>query len=67
MIYLFAFSAVKKFVNKVLTCLASIKLSQNDWLIKTNSSPIGEFILILNTDWQRNNWMLVKHFYKSKH
>ena len=41
------FDFVKRFVNKV-----------NDWLIKTNSSPIGEFILILTNDWPRNNWML---------
>ena len=41
------FGSVERFVNKV-----------NDWLIKTNSSPIGEFILILTNDWPRNNWML---------
>ena len=48
-------------------CLASIKLSQNVWLVKTNSSPIGEFIFILNIDWRRNNRMLLNHFFKSKH
>ena len=41
-------SSVKTFVNKV-----------NDWLIKTNSFLIGEFIFVLNTDWQKNNWMLI--------
>ena len=62
------FRSVEKFLNKVFDiCLASIKQSQNDWLIKTNSSPIGEFTFILNTDWQRNNWMLINHFNKSKH
>ena len=42
------FSSVERFVNKV-----------NDWLIKTNSFPIGEFIFILTNDWPRNNWMLI--------
>ena len=40
---------------------------EDDWLIKTNSILIGEFILILNTDWMgKMNWMLVSinHFYK---
>ena len=48
------FSSVERFVNKV-----------NDWLIKTNSFPIGEFIFILTNDWPRNNWMLITHFNKS--
>ena len=34
---IFFFSSVKKFVNEV-----------NDWLIKTNSSLIGEFMFKLN-------------------
>ena len=43
------FSSVERFVNKV-----------NDWLIKTNSFPIGEFIIfILTNDWPWNNWMLI--------
>ena len=42
------FSSIKEFVNKV-----------NDWLIKTYSFLIGEFILILNHDWRRNSWMLI--------
>ena len=33
------FSSVEKFVNKV-----------NDWLIKTNRFPIGEFIFVPNND-----------------
>ena len=40
---------------------------EDDWLIKTNSILIGEFILILNTDWMgKINWMFVSinHFYK---
>ena len=58
---------LEKFVNKAFDiCLTLIKLSQNDWLIKTNSSPIGEFIFILNTDWRGNNWILIHHFYKTK-
>ena len=48
------FSSIKKFVNK-----------GDDWLIETNSSLIGEFTFILNTDWRRNNWMLITHFDKS--
>ena len=42
------FGSVERFVNKV-----------NDWLIKTNSFPIGEFIFILTNDWPRNNGMLI--------
>ena len=34
------------------------KQLQNDWLIENNSFPIGEFIFIFNTDWQRNNWIM---------
>ena len=65
--YTYLLFQLGKFLNKVFdVCLTSIKYSQNDWLIKTNSSPIGEFIFILNTDWQRNNWMLIHHFCKSK-
>ena len=49
------FSSVKKFVSEVFDiCLASIKLQQNDWLIKANRFSIGEFKFILNTDWRRN-------------
>ena len=48
------FSSAKKFVNKV-----------NDWLIKTDSFLNDKFIFILNTDWRRNNWMLITHFNKS--
>ena len=48
------FRSIKKFVSK-----------GNDWLIKTNSSLIGKFIFILNTDWGRNSWMLMTHFNKS--
>ena len=47
------FGSVERFVNKV-----------NDWLIKTNSFPIGEFIFILTNDWPRNNGMLITHFNK---
>ena len=47
-------SSVKTFVEKV-----------NDWLIETNNFLIGGCIFVLNTDWQRNNWMLITHFNKS--
>ena len=40
------FCSVERFVNIV-----------NDWLIKTYSFPIGEFIFILTNDWPRNNGM----------
>ena len=38
------FSSVERFVKKV-----------NDWLIKTDSLPIGEFVFIFTNDWPRNN------------
>ena len=40
--------------------------SINQILIKTNSSLIVEFMFIINTDWGRDNWMLIDRFYKSK-
>ena len=48
------FGSVERFVNEV-----------NDWLIKTDSFPIGGFIFILSTDWPRNNGMLITLFNKS--
>ena len=47
-------SSVKTFVNEV-----------NNWLIKINGFLIGEVIFVLNTDWRRNNWMVITHFKKS--
>ena len=38
------------------------KFVVSDWLIKTNSFPIGGLIFILNNDWQRNKWMLINQF-----
>ena len=42
------FGSVERFVKNV-----------NDWLIKSNSFPIGEFIFILTNHWLRNNGMLI--------
>ena len=52
-IHISFFGSVERFVNKL-----------NDWLIKTNSFPIGKFIFLLSNDWPRNNWMLIPHFNK---
>ena len=44
-----------------------MKVPGDDWLFKTNSFQIGDFIFMLNTDWMAKkqlNVNSINHFYK---
>ena len=44
-----------------------MKLPEHDWLVKTNSFLIGDFIFMLNADWMAKKQLDVNpfnHFYK---
>ena len=46
-----------------------IKIPEDDWLVKTNSLVIGDFIFMLNTDWMTKrqlNVNSINHFYKQQ-
>ena len=54
--------AVKTSVRNV------VKLPEDDWLVKSNSFLIGDFIFMLNTDWIAKKQLNVKSInYFHKH
>ena len=52
-------------LGKINSC--ELALTQDDWLVKTNSFLIGGFIFMLNTDWivkKQLNVNSINYFYK---
>ena len=63
------FASISFFSCQNISKAKLIKLPENDWLVKNNSSLIGDFIFMLNTDWMAKtqlNVNLVNHFYKQQ-